>query len=159
MRKDGTNIWKASLQRVKSIKIPITGSRVLCEKGWLQDSADVKKIYDETRDPRTEPVNASTKDGTVDWRETEEVPEPPMAPWKIGAIYQKLSLCNFIHGSLDSFICCHCVLNLSGIAAWVFQILDLFIFFLRFSNLHLRQRQRHEAFMHCLLALWPLAFA
>lgn len=26
----------------------------------------------------TEPVNASTKDGTVHWRETEKVPEPPM---------------------------------------------------------------------------------
>lgn len=54
--------------------------------------------------------------------------------------WSKLSK-TFIHLSLDSFICCHCVLNLSGIAAWVFQILDLF---LRFSNLHLRQRQRHE---------------
>lgn len=60
-------------------------------------TADAKKISDETRDPRTEPVNGSTKDGTVDWRETEKVPEPPIAPWKIGAIYQKLSLSNFIH--------------------------------------------------------------
>ena len=38
--------------------------------------------------------------------------------------WSKLSK-TFIHLSLDSFICCHCVLNLSGIAAWVFQILDL----------------------------------
>jgi len=54
---------------------PLSAPRSCCgvSRGHKMNSAVAPEVPEST-----EPVNASTKDGTVDWRETEEVPEPPM---------------------------------------------------------------------------------